>query len=60
MALANEHFLKLPDKFFLRLRGKNNLFKATHPKADSIRLGTGDAILPLNKTITIRNDICQN
>lgn len=48
MALVNEHFLKLPDNYFFSdLEKKVNLFKVTHPKADIIRLGTGDVTLPL-------------
>ena len=48
MALVNEHFLKLPNNYFFSdLEKKVNSFKVTHPKADLIRLGTGDVILPL-------------
>lgn len=48
MALVNEHFLKLPNNYFFSdLEKKVNLFKVTHPKADLIRLGKGDVILPL-------------
>ena len=43
MALVNEHFLKLPNNYFFSdLEKKVNSFKVTHPKADLIRLGTGD------------------
>ena len=48
MALVNEHFLKLPDNYFFSdIEKKVNLFRVTHPKADIIRLGTGDVTLPL-------------
>ena len=48
MALVNEHFLKLPNNYFFSdVEKKVNSFKVTHPKADLIRLGTGDVILPL-------------
>ena len=48
MALVNEHFLKLPNNYFFSdLEKKVNSFKVTHPKADLIRLGTGDVTLPL-------------
>ena len=53
MALVNEHFLKLPDNYFFSdLEKRVNLFKVTHPKADIIRLGTGDVILPLPHACT--------
>ena len=48
MALVNEHFLKLPNNYFFSdIEKKVNLFRVTHPKADIIRLGTGDVTLPL-------------
>ena len=53
MALVNEHFLKLPNNYFFSdLEKKVNLFKVTHPKADLIRLGTGDVTLPLPQACT--------
>lgn len=43
MALANEHFLKLPINYlFSDITKKVNSFKVTHPKAEIIRLGIGD------------------
>lgn len=43
MALANEHFLKLPINYlFSDITKKVNTFKVTHPKAEIIRLGIGD------------------
>ena len=53
MALVNEHFLKLPENYFFSdLEKRVNLFRVTHPKADIIRLGTGDVILPLPHACT--------
>ncbi len=48
MALANEHFLKLPGNYlFSDISKKVNTFKITHPKQDLIRLGIGDVTRPL-------------
>lgn len=48
MALVNENFLKLPDNYlFVDIAKKVNAFKATHPKADVIRMGIGDVTQPL-------------
>ena len=50
MALANEHFMKLPDKYlFTDIAKKVNTFKVVHPKAEIIRLGIGDVTRPLPK-----------
>ena len=48
MALVNEHFLKLPGSYlFSDIAKKINSFKVTHPKAQLIRLGSGDVTRPL-------------
>ena len=48
MALANEHFLKLPGSYlFSDIAKKVNSFKITHPKQNLIRLGIGDVTRPL-------------
>ena len=53
MALVNEHFLKLPNNYFFSdIEKKINLFRVTHPKAEIIRLGTGDVTLPLPHACT--------
>ena len=50
MALANEHFMKLPDNYlFTDIAKKVNTFKVVHPKAEIIRLGIGDVTRPLPK-----------
>ena len=62
MALVNEHFLKLPENYFFSdLEKRVNLFRVTHPKADIIRLGTGDVTLPLPKACTeaMRKAVCE-
>lgn len=51
MALANEHFMKLPDNYlFTDIAKKVNTFKVVHPKAEIIRLGIGDVTRPLPKS----------
>ncbi|MBP5474229.1 MAG: LL-diaminopimelate aminotransferase [Bacteroidales bacterium] len=48
MALINEHFLKLPNKYlFADISQKVNVFKATHPHKSLISLGIGDVTRPL-------------
>ena len=48
MALANEHFLKLPGSYlFSEIAKKVNAFKVTHPGKELIRLGIGDVTRPL-------------
>ncbi|MCR5077939.1 MAG: LL-diaminopimelate aminotransferase [Prevotella sp.] len=48
MALINEHFLKLRKScLFADITKRINAFKATHPKANLISLGTGDVTQPL-------------
>ena len=50
MALANEHFMKLPDNYlFTDIAKKVNTFKVVHPKAEIIRLGIGDVTRPVPK-----------
>ncbi len=48
MALANEHFLKLPPNYlFADIAKKVNAFKVGHPKEKVISLGIGDVTQPL-------------
>ena len=48
MALINEHFLKLSNKYlFADIAKKVNVFKVSHPKAEIISLGIGDVTQPL-------------
>lgn len=48
MALVNEHYLKLPNKYlFADIAKKVNAFKVSHPKANVISLGIGDVTRPL-------------
>ena len=48
MALVNEHYLKLPGSYlFSDIAKKVNIFKATHPGKELIRLGIGDVTRPL-------------
>ena len=48
MALINEHFLKLSDKYlFADIAKKVNAYKVAHPKSQVISLGIGDVTQPL-------------
>lgn len=52
MASINEHFLKLKAGYLFPEIGRRvRAFQETHPKADIIRLGIGDVVLPLAPAI---------
>ena len=52
MARLNDHYLKLAAGYlFPEISRRMGLFAAAHPKADVIKLGIGDVVLPLASAV---------